>query len=98
MSTITSLANHPEASSLVNPLPNRGMNRDIEKVSTEFEAILLSQVLGKLRETFSLHPSSEADAGANTLKGVAEECLCKALAERHGIGLAAMIRGSLPAK
>ncbi|ABF41928.1 hypothetical protein Acid345_2927 [Candidatus Koribacter versatilis Ellin345] len=98
MTGITVGSQSMDPASLVNrSLPKRP-TQDIAKASTEFEAILLDQVLGKLRETFSMRDGSESDPGSSTLSGVAEQSLCKALASRGGVGLAAMIRRSISEK
>ena len=79
----------------VEQMPSSQMER-IRKGSSQFEAMLLNEMLSKLRSTFC--DSTDTDSGdpsADTLTGMGMEALSSALAARGGFGLGQMMMESL---
>ncbi len=70
----------------------------IQKACSEFEGVLLNEVLAKLRETFSLQGEGASDPGSKTLAGLANQALCGAVMARGGLGLASLIRNAVGEK
>ena len=64
----------------------------LRRHATEFEAILLGQVLEKLKETYSCVPGEQPnDAGHDTEASLATQALANGLAKAGGFGFARMI-------
>ena len=69
--------------------------RDVAKASKDFEAILVGQLLEKLRGAFSLDETGQSDPRKKTLTGLADQALAMALSARGGFGIAAMVGQAL---
>jgi Rod binding domain-containing protein len=64
----------------------------LRRHATEFEAILLGQVLEKLKDTYSCVPGEQpSDAGHDTEASMATQALATGIAKAGGFGFARMI-------
>jgi Rod binding domain-containing protein len=64
----------------------------------EFEAALFSSVLDKMEKNLSLEDSQNDDAGHDTITALGVRAISQALAQKHVLGIAAMIERSLGIK
>jgi Rod binding domain-containing protein len=82
--------------------PSIETHKEIHEAASQFESLLLAQMLRQIRETGSGGWMGEgADQSASSLMGVAEEQLAQVLASQGGLGLAKMtadqiVRESMP--
>ena len=68
----------------------------LRRHATEFEAILIGQVLEKLKDTYSCVPGEQpSDAGHDTEASLATQALATGIAKAGGFGFARMILKSL---
>lgn len=69
---------------------------NLRKHATEFEGILLTEMLGKLQHTFSQSESdSTGDAASDTLSSMGTQALAQALAQRNVLGIGQMVSRAL---
>ena len=61
----------------------------------EFEAALFSSVLDKMEKNLSLEDSQSDDPGHDTVTALGVRAMSQALAQKHVLGIAAMIERSL---
>jgi Rod binding domain-containing protein len=73
------------------PVNRQQFSTELQKAGAQFESLLLTDVFSKLRQSFSLDPDENSDAGHDTLTGLADQALCDGLASRGGLGLGTMI-------
>ena len=71
--------------------------RKLEKASSDFEAIFLTQLLKPLAKSVS-STSQGSQLGGDVMIGVAMEKMAEALADRGGIGLGDLLLESLKAR
>jgi len=64
----------------------------------EFEAALFSSVLEKMEKNLSIEDEKSNDAGHSTWGAIGVRAVSQALAQRHVLGIAAMIERSLGLK
>lgn len=64
----------------------------------EFEAALFSSVLEKMEKSLSIEDEQNNDAGHDTWGALGVRAVSQALAQRHVLGIAAMIERSLGLK
>jgi hypothetical protein len=64
----------------------------------EFEAALFSSVLEKMEKNLSIEDGENNDAGHDTWGAIGVRAVSQALAQRHVLGIAAMIERSLGLK
>jgi hypothetical protein len=64
----------------------------------EFEAALFSSVLEKMEKSLSIEDEQNNDAGHDTWGAIGVRAVSQALAQRHVLGIAAMIEHSLGLK
>ena len=74
---------------------NPPLSKDLMAKTTEFEAMLLEQLLDKVQKTFTGVGDSDSDAGGDTVNSMGTQALAKGMAEQGGIGLAKMLRQQL---
>jgi Rod binding domain-containing protein len=68
----------------------------LKQHATEFEGILLTEMLGKLQHTFaSTEGGQDGDAASDTISSLGTQALAQALAQRNALGIGAMIARSL---
>jgi hypothetical protein len=73
-------------------------SRKLQERATEFESMLLSQILEKVQESFVGMGNEEegADPGKSTLSGLGTTALAQGLARRGGLGIGRMLLQHLP--
>jgi Rod binding domain-containing protein len=71
-------------------------SKDLSAKTTEFESMLLEQLLNEVQKSFTSIGGESQDSASGTLSGIGTEALAKGLAERGGIGIAQMLRDHLP--
>ena len=69
----------------------------LRKHATEFEGMLLNELMGKMQHTFSQTEggTESGDAGSESIASLGTQALSRALAERNVLGLGAMVVRSL---
>lgn len=69
----------------------------LRKHATEFEGMLLTELMGKMQRTFSRTESGaeEGDAASNTISSMGTQALAQALASKNVLGIGAMVARSL---
>jgi len=78
------------------PTDGAHLPRDIKQVASQFEALILGELLRHVREASSGSWLGEgADEAGQTLMGAAEEELARAIASGGGLGLARLIADGL---
>lgn len=63
----------------------------------DFESMLLTDLFGKLRQSFALD-GDDTDAAGGTLSGIADQALAEAVAARGGLGLGRLLSRTLDTK
>ena len=74
---------------------------DIKQAAEQFEAIFLRNMLKEMRKTNELFDSKDNPFNSDSVRmmqGFYDDELCNALAQQHGIGIAAMIVKQLSLK
>lgn len=66
-------------------------NRKVLRVARDFEAQLLSSVLGSLEKTFTEIGTPDNDPGSQNYQALSMQALGKALADKGGVGIARLI-------
>jgi Rod binding domain-containing protein len=90
MNATTGTSSQSEASSL--------LNKQLTKRATEFEAMMLEQLIAPVQKSFTSIGGDGEDAGKDTISGLGTQFLAQGMAEQGGIGLAKMVMKSLSAK
>ena len=91
----------PYASALAPSVSTPALNKSddaaaLRRHATEFEAILLGQVLEKLKDTYSSVPGEQpSDAGHDTEASMATQALATGIAKAGGFGFARMMLKAL---
>jgi Rod binding domain-containing protein len=68
----------------------------LRKHATEFEGILLTEMLGKLQHTFAQSESDGAgDSASDTISSMGTQALAQALAQRNVLGIGNMVAHAL---
>lgn len=69
-------------------------HHDMQKAAEQFEAIFLRNMLKEMRKTNEIFDSKDNPFNSDSVRmmqGFYDDQLCNTLAQRHGIGIAAMI-------
>jgi len=71
--------------------PETPAHRKLRKAAQDFEAILISQLLGDFKTGFSSLTGDAPLAGSDTLNSLALQAMSSALASRGGLGIGQML-------
>jgi Rod binding domain-containing protein len=82
-------------STVAGDTPAESMNAKITKAGTQFEAILLNNVLGDLERAFTDLPGKKEDNSSQAYSSFAMQGLASGLAQAGGIGIGRMIAKAL---
>lgn len=63
----------------------------LKKAATEFEAVLLSSWLEKMREGYGLDSKDDSMPGSDSMTSLATQAVAQALAARGGLGIAKLM-------
>ncbi len=66
-------------------------HRKLQKSASEFEGMLIAQVLGKFNLSLTSMAGESTDAGSSTLNALAVQTFANAMAARGGFGFAKML-------
>jgi Rod binding domain-containing protein len=69
----------------------------LRKHATEFEGMLLTELMKKMQQTFAQTEASDddKDPASETISGIGTQALAQALASRNVLGIGAMVAKSL---
>jgi len=67
----------------------------VHESATEFEALLVGQVLDKLEHTFAPSDDQSADPARDTVSSLGMHAVAQLLAQRHTFGIADMLQRAL---
>jgi Rod binding domain-containing protein len=73
------------------PTNGRGDIGKIKDVAHQFEAVLLTSLLGPLQKSFSSLPGANSEAGSGEYQSLETQALASGLAAAGGLGIANMI-------
>jgi len=75
----------------VRPAEPTKSDAKLKKATAEFEAILLSSWLEKMRESYSIGGSEPGLPGGESMTAVATQAVAQAVAARGGIGIGSLM-------
>ena len=84
-----------DALSLRSSMPSVDPQASLRKHAAEFEGLLLSQILEKLKDCYHLPGEEESDSAGESFQSLANSALGNSLAARDGMGIAKMLVQSL---
>lgn len=77
------------------PSPAHGPNTSLRRHVAEFEGMLLSQILEKLRDTYRMPGAEETDSAGESFQSLANSAMGNGLAANGGLGLTDLLVQSL---